>query len=74
MRDCHCLNETDFVIIFYSEAKKNMERRFLENNTNSGCAFEICKLRKNGKNAMDFYIASKLGEIFGRDGGLTIYN
>lgn len=65
MKGCHYLNETDSVIVFYSEAKKNMERRFLENITNSGCAFEICKLYKKGKNALDFYIASKLGEIFG---------
>lgn len=27
--------------------------------------FEICKLCKTGKNALDFYIASKLGELFG---------
>lgn len=73
MRGCHYLNETDSVIIFYSEAKKNMERRFLENITNSGCTFEICKLYKNGKNALDFYIASKLGELFGNGfGGTTV--
>ncbi len=38
MKGCHYLNKTDSVIIFYSEAKKNMERRFLENITKSGCA------------------------------------
>ncbi len=31
----------------------------------TGCIFEICKLCKTGKNALDFYIASKLGELFG---------
>lgn len=65
MKGCHYLNASDYVIVFYSEAKKNMERRFLEDITNSGCVFEICKLCKNGKNALDFYIASKLGELFG---------
>lgn len=65
MKGCHYLNASDYVIVFYSEAQTHMERRFLENITKSGCAFEICKLCKNGKNALDFYIASKLGEIFG---------
>lgn len=65
MKGCHYLNESDSVIVFYSENKKNMERRFLEDITNSGCTFEICKLYKQGKNALDFYIASKLGELFG---------
>ncbi len=67
MKGCHYLNASDYVIIFYSEAKKNMERRLLEDITNSGCVFEICKLCKSGKNALDFYIASKLGELFGDD-------
>lgn len=65
MKGCHYLNTSDYVIVFYSEAKKNMERRFLEDITKSGCVFEICKLCKNGNNALDFYIASKLGELFG---------
>lgn len=65
MKGCHYLNESDSVIVFYSESKKNMERRYLESITNSGCTFEICKLCKNGKNALDFYIASKLGELLG---------
>lgn len=65
MKGCHYLNASDYIVIFYSETRKNMERRFLEDITNSGCAFEICKLCKNGKNALDFYITSKLGEMFG---------
>lgn len=65
MKGCHYLEASDYMVIFYSEEKKNMERRFLEDIANSGCTFEICKLCKNGKNALDFYIASKLGELFG---------
>lgn len=65
MRGCHYLNRSDDVIVFYSETRKSMERRFLEEITNSGCSFDICKLCKNGKNALDFYIASRLGELFG---------
>ena len=65
MKGCYYLNESDTIIIFYSESRKNMERRFLEDIVNSGCTFEICKLCKNGKNALDFYITSKIGEMFG---------
>lgn len=65
MMGCHYLNASDYIIIFYSETRKNMERRFLEDIAHSGCTFQTCKLCKNGKNALDFYIASKLGEIFG---------
>lgn len=65
MKGCGYLNSSDHVIIFFSEAKKKMERRSLETIINSGCVFEICKLCKNGKNALDFYIASRLGEMFG---------
>ncbi|MCM1122439.1 MAG: PIN domain-containing protein [Eubacterium sp.] len=68
MKGCHYLNASDYMIVFYSESRKNMERRLLEDITDSGCVFEICKLYKNGKNALDFYIASRLGELFG--GGL----
>lgn len=65
MKGCDYLNTQDHVIVFYSEAKKHMEQRTLEAITGSGCTFEICKLCKTGKNALDFYIASRLGELFG---------
>lgn len=65
MKGCDYLGAEDRLIVFYSEAKKHMEKRTLENITASGCIFEICKLCKTGKNALDFYIASKLGEVFG---------
>lgn len=65
MKGSQYLDASDHVIVFYSESKKNMERGFLENISDSGCGFEICKLCKSGKNALDFYIVSKLGELFG---------
>lgn len=65
MRGCDYLEQQDHMIIFYSEARKNAERRILEDIESSGCAFEICKLCKTGKNALDFYIASRLGELIG---------
>ncbi len=66
MKGCDSLNAQDYLIVFYSEAKKHMEQRIMESIVASGCKFEICKLRKTGKNALDFYIASKLGELIGR--------
>lgn len=65
MRGCDYLNTQDHVIVFYSEAKKHMEQRALEAVSGSGCTFEVCKLCKTGKNALDFYIATRLGELFG---------
>lgn len=35
----------------------------LEDITSSGCVFEVCKLYQTGKNAIDFYIASRHGEL-----------
>ena len=66
MRGCEYLDVQDHVVLFYSEGKKNAERRSLDQITSSGCVFEICKLYRMGKNALDFYIASKLGEMIGR--------
>ncbi len=65
MKGCDYLDAQDHLIVFYSEAKKHMEQRCLEDITASGCTFEICKLCKAGKNALDFYIASRLGELIG---------
>lgn len=65
MKGYDYLDMQDHVVVFYSEARKNMERRILEEITSSSCVFEICKLCKTGKNALDFYITSRLGELIG---------
>ena len=65
MKGSSFLDERDQIVIFYSEARKNAERRILEDITSSGCVFEVCKLCRTGKNALDFYIASRLGEMIG---------
>lgn len=66
LKGCGYLNVHDHLILFYSETTKKAERRMLEQITSSGCVFEICKLCKTGKNALDFYIVSKLGELIGK--------
>lgn len=55
----------DHVILFYSESTPVMEQRHLWNIQNSGCGFDICKLVTRRRNGLDFYIATKVGELFG---------
>lgn len=65
MRGSEYLDARDHVIIFYSDARSYMERRLIDAVISSGCIFETCKLYKTGKNALDFYIVSRLGEMIG---------
>ena len=65
MQGTEYLESSDYVLVFYSAAVPNMEARYLEEIKASGCTFEICKLVKPRKNALDFYIATRLEEIFG---------
>lgn len=65
MRGTEYLLPEDHVIVFYSGSVPNMEVRHLQNIKDTGCGFTVYKLIKPHKNALDFYIATKLGEIFG---------
>ena len=60
------LQPNDSVTIFYSQACMKIEQRRFCQVKESGCDFHICKLQKPGKNALDFYIASRIGEICGQ--------
>lgn len=55
----------DTVEIFYSECCKNISQGLFKNMKESGCEIKICKLCQTRKNALDFYIASRLGEMIG---------
>lgn len=68
LRGSEYLLASDHVILFYSDAASHLEARYLEDIRNSGCGFEICRLVRGRKNALDFYIATRLGEIFGGGG------
>ena len=59
------LCKTDSVTIFYSGACNRIEQGDLENLLHSGCELQICKLVRTGKNALDFYISSRIGALFG---------
>lgn len=65
MQGTEYLRGSDHVILFYSAASPTMEQRHLANIQNSACGFETYKLVAQRKNALDFYIATKLGELFG---------
>lgn len=59
------LYSDDSVTIFYSSVCLKIETGKMNQILQSGCNFDICKLQKTGKNALDFYIASRVGEIYG---------
>jgi hypothetical protein len=65
MRGTEYLLPSDHVLLFYSAASPNMEQRHLTNIQRSGCGFETYKLLTKRKNGLDFYIATKVGELFG---------
>lgn len=65
MRGTEHLLPEDHVTIFYSENTRKMEDRYLKEIESSQCEFTVCKLLKPHKNALDFYIATRTGEIFG---------
>lgn len=67
MRGSEYLLPTNHVIVFYGPASPTMERRHLDNIKNSGCGFEVCELLEKRKNGLDFYIATKVGELFGAE-------
>lgn len=56
------LTSQDKITIFYSDRCPNIIKRDLDIIQNSGCKFDTCKLVKAGKNALDFYIAVRVGE------------
>ncbi len=66
LRGARYLSWEDEVIIFYSQVCEKVQQGYLHQLMEACCRWEICKLKKTGKNALDFYIATKLGEIFGR--------
>lgn len=61
------LERSDYLTIFFSNAAHSCENRYLEDIERSGCHFDICKLKSTGKNGLDFYIASRVGEFYGAD-------
>lgn len=65
MKGCESLLPEDTVEIFFSEAFPNISHGIFENIKKSGCDIKICKLQNQRKNALDFYITSRIGELIG---------
>ncbi len=63
------LSPNDSVTLFFSRGTQRVEKGQLQKVLDSGCELDICRLEHTGKNAIDFYIASRIGEIHG--GGYT---
>ena len=54
---------TDYVEIFYSKDAGKATGYYLQQIKYSNCSFETTKLVRRGKNGLDFYIASRVGEL-----------
>lgn len=65
LRGVEFLQKEDYLTIFFSAAAHFCENRYLEAIERSDCHFDTCKLRKTGKNGLDFYIATRVGEFYG---------
>jgi hypothetical protein len=65
LRGVDYLEQSDYITLFFSNAAHSCEKRYLEDIERSGCHFDTCKLKKTGKNALDFYIATRVGEFYG---------
>ena len=65
LRGVEFLQKGDYLTLFYSKAANVCEQRYLKQILNSGCTFDTCKLARTGKNGLDFYIATRVGEFYG---------
>lgn len=65
LRGVDYLEDSDYLTIFFSNAARSCENRYLEEIERSGCHFDTCKLKNTGKNGLDFYIATRVGEFYG---------
>ena len=65
LKGAQYLLKEDTVIIFYSTSCEKIQQGSLQQLMDSSCQLDICKLKKAGKNALDFYIATKMGAVFG---------
>ena len=65
LRGSRYLNPSDNITIFYSKACNRIEQGELQEILHSGCTLELCRLVNPGKNALDHYISSRIGSLFG---------
>ena len=66
MRGSEHLSTEDTVELFFSNACPTISKGIFENLKNAKCKLSACKLQNQRKNALDFYVATRLGEMIGR--------
>lgn len=59
------LSEKDTVLIFYNDSSCRISNEAIDELIYSKCTCECFRLVKKGENALDFYISTKVGELFG---------
>lgn len=69
LRGAELLTRDDGIIIYYSQSCNTIEKGALQRIISSGCTFQIEKLKNIGRNALDFYIATQVGEFYGQGSG-----
>ena len=57
------LTDKDTLKIFYSSSCMNISAEYMEEIIVSNCHFDIYKLKRPSKNALDFYIATEVGRV-----------
>lgn len=72
LRGAELLTKADGVTIYYSKSCNAIEKGMLKRILASGCSFQIEKLQSISRNALDFYIATQVGEIYGQSSGEVI--
>jgi len=63
LKGCRFLKQYDTIEFFYSENVRKIDAYRLEQIEQSGCNVKFYKLKSPGKNALDFYIVSRLGQL-----------
>ncbi len=72
LKGCRFLKPDDSVEFFYSECAKKVDSYQLERIECSGCQMMFYKLKTPRKNALDFYIVSRLGELTSRNKDIEV--
>lgn len=65
LKGSDCLLISDSVELFFSDACPTIANGIFEHLKKSECEVRVCKLQILRKNALDFYITSRLGELIG---------
>lgn len=65
LKGARFLDSNDCVDIFYNHSCRKIEQEEFEYIIDSKARLDIYKLKNTSKNALDFYIATHIGEVFG---------